>query len=183
MVKAITVNEEHSAFNRYRRIVNLKWQVERSFLEIGAELYEFQRLKEWRDLDYSSFNAFLADPEVNIARRTAHRMIRVWKEYVLRLEVQAEKLIAVGGTKLDMIASHVDENNVDKWLNTAVTLSKSDLRAEIDGKEPVFKLVAWRDLLHEARNACELLARTEQAPQEVREFAMDFWSNTEHHSP
>lgn len=177
MVKPIALTPAKEAYKRYRRIQRLKWTAEKCFLDIGAELYEFHHLEQWKELDYDSFNAFLADPDVNITRRTAYRMMRVWREYVVKLEVEPEKLLAIGGTKLDMIAAHVDENNVDKWLNMAATLTKGNLRAELKGVEPVFTPVAWRDLLHEARNACELLARSD-APDEVRAFALDFWSAT-----
>lgn len=178
MVTKITTTD-NPAWNRYRRIVGLRWTAEKCFLDLGKELTEFQEAEQWRNLDYDSFNAFLADPEVNISRRTAYRMMRVWKQYVIELDVQYEKLVAIGGTKLDMIAGHVNQGNVDKWLNVAVTLSKGNLKAEIDGKEPVYTPTQWRTLLHEARNACELLARCESAPTEVREFALDFWSATE----
>jgi len=179
MVKAITLPIEHEAFHRYKRIVGLIWQAEKTFLELGEELCIFQEQEQWRELEYRSFEAFLADPDVNMSRRTAYRLIRVWKLYGQALNVQHEKLIAIGTTKLDMIASHVDQNNVDRWLNTAATLSKSDLRAELDGTEPVYTPVAWRELLRETRNMALMLSERETAPQEVREFSLDFYVATE----
>ena len=175
MDKAI-VKHESEAWGRYRRIVELKRQIEKNFLDIGQELYEFQRLGQWK-LNWPSFNSFLADPDVNISKRHAYRLIRVWREYAIGLNVQSEELIAIGGTKLEMMASYVDEKNIDKMLNMAATLSRSDLKAELTGVEQVYIPVQWESLLHEARNACELLARSD-APDEVRAFALDFWSAT-----
>lgn len=179
MVIAVTTDEHEAAFNRYRRIINLKWTAEKCFLEIGKELCEFQQLEQWRDLEYNSFNAFLADPDVNISRRTAYRMMRIWKQYVIEMNIQTEKLIAIGGTKLDMIASHVDQGNVDRWLNTAATLSKSDLKAELDGTEPTYTPLDWRSQLREARAIAFWLAECEVCPQELREFSLDYWVQTE----
>ena len=178
MVLKVQTDKHEVAFNRYRRIVNLKWSAEKTFLELGKELYAFQEGQQWRELEYRSFSAFLGDPDVNIAERTAFRLIRVWKQFVLALNVQQEKLIAIGGSKLDMIAGHVSEENIDTLLNSAATLSRSDLRAYLTGVEPNYKNFDWREGLREARSLCYELMQFDSTPDEVKSFAADFWSAT-----
>ena len=166
------------AWERHVRIVALKQYIEELGLQMGKELYLFQKEKGYNTLGHPSFESYLGSPELAISRRTAYRLIRVYRRWVIELGYELEQLTEAGTTKLDMLAAHVDEGSKDRYLNMAATLSRSDLQAEIDGTEPIYIPVAWRDLLHEARNACELLARSD-APDEVRAFALDFWSATE----
>lgn len=169
--------DNNPAWERHVRIVALKQTIERMGVEMGKELYYFQAEKDYLKLDYTSFESYLGSPELAISRRTAFRLIRVYRRWVVELGYEPEQLTEAGTTKLDMLAAHVDEKSKDRFLNMAATLSMSDLQAEIDGKEPVYKPVAWRDVLHEARNACEKLVS--DAPDEVKAFAFDFWVATE----
>ena len=177
MVIAVKTGEHEIAWNRYRRIVNLKWTARKCFLEIGAELCEFKRLEQWIELEYSSFRAFLADPDVDISERNAYRLIRDWKLYVEQLGVQAEKLIAIGPAKLDMMARYVDQNNVDYLLNSAATNSRTAFKALLTGVEPVITPFDWSECLREARSRCLELMQSD-APDEVKSFAADFFSAT-----
>ncbi len=171
--------EGNTAWERHVKIIALRQTIERMGLEMGKELYYFQAERDYLKLDYPSFESYLGSPELAISRRTAFRLIRVYRRWVVELGYDLEKLTEAGTTKLDILASHVTDANSPKLLNMAETLSRSDLQAELDGREPTYVPTQWRSLLHEARNACELLARCETAPTEVREFALDFWSATE----
>lgn len=128
------------AWERHKRIVALRHKAECTFLELGAELYEFCQNREgqtgWEALGHTSFNSYLADPEVDIGRRTAFRLIRVHTHLVLGLRSATVALLPVGIVKADCLAAHVkkgniDESNLDEWLDKAATLSRSDLRDEI----------------------------------------------------
>ena len=173
--------EDNTAWDRHTRILAIKQYIEELGLQMGKELYFFQKERDYLKLDYSSFESYLGSPELAISRRTAYRLIRVYRRWVVELGYTPEQLTEAGTTKLDMLAAHVDDENKHKCLTMAETLSRSDLMAELKGVEPVYNPPQWRDLLHEARNACELLARSD-APDEVRAFALDFWSATGTHS-
>jgi len=192
-IQKITNN---TAWERYVRIKQLKQHAEEMMLVLGAELYHFQQDKQYETLDYDSFEAFLADPEIDVAPRTAYRMMRIYKVYILnhiddmhlelndgnKVEALVEKdpdyirlLVATGVSKLDRIASYLTETNKYYLLNMASTNSRSSLEAELTNTEP--NIETWRTMLQEARSLCIRLSQS-SAPYEVREFANDFVQNT-----
>lgn len=119
------------AWARHQRIIALYDQVKRTFIELGRELYWFQKEKQFLALDYPTFESYLADPDVDIDRTTAFKLKRVYQRFELELECTAAVLLPVGPDKLDVIRPHVDEGNVGEWLASAATLSRSDLRHEV----------------------------------------------------
>jgi hypothetical protein len=119
------------AWERHRRIVDLRNLAEKTFLALGEELYYFEEEKQYRDLGYETFETYLADPSVDIERSAAFRLKTVFEKYVLRLKVAPVLLLDAGYSKLYTVANIVDETNVDEWLNKAASLSRSDLRQEI----------------------------------------------------
>ena len=146
---AIIITPMESAYERHRRIVELRDTLERNALELGEALYWFEREKQYRQLGYDSFNAYLADPDVNIGRSTAFKFKRVYALFVLRLECPAAGLLEAGADKLEVIAPHVDSENVDEWVATAAALSRSDLRQEVAvafgvDKAAPFNATRWR---------------------------------------
>jgi hypothetical protein len=120
------------AWERHRKILSLRAGIERDFVELGGELYEFRAAENWRDLGYVSFHEYLADPTVDISRRTAYRCMRVYEIYILGLGCATVALLEAGQSKLDLMASVVTADDVDEWLNKARTLSRSDLCIELD---------------------------------------------------
>jgi len=146
---AIIITPMESAYERHRRIVELRDTLERNALELGEALYWFERERGYRVLGYDSFNAYLADPDVNIGRSTAFKFKRVYQLFIYQLECPAAGLLEAGADKLEVIAPHVDESNVDEWVATAAALSRSDLRKEVarefgvDGSAP-FNATGWR---------------------------------------
>ena len=90
MIDALT--PEHKALQRHRRIVGLKHLGEQTFLGLGQELYHFEREKQYLLLDYPSFNSYLADPDINIAPRTAYRLKGVYQKYILEMGMEPDRL-------------------------------------------------------------------------------------------
>jgi hypothetical protein len=125
-----------TAWERHEEILALKGLIEHTFLELGGKLYEFHHAENWRDLNYVSFNEYLADPMVNIGRRTAYRCIRVYETYILQLSCDTVALLEAGVSKLDLMATAVTPGDVGEWLDKARTLSRSDLRVELDRPAP-----------------------------------------------
>ncbi len=156
------------AWAQHRCIVLLKDSIERSFLALGKELCEFDEMQHWETLGYNSFNAYVADPDVDIGASTAHRLKRVYRKFVLEMGLSHGRLLEAGNKKLEMIAAHVNEKNLEELLNKASALSRKDLRAELNGSPSV----DWQAVLRRTRYLCYLL--TEHAPDSVRESAIRF---------
>ena len=127
---------EDDAWQRHRRIVDLRNQTEQTFLELGKELYWFEAKAQWKQLDYTSFNAYLADPEVDISARTAQSIRSIYEKFFINLKAQPAALIEAGWTKLDIIRPRVTPENVEHWIDLAASLSRSDLKRELEEAFP-----------------------------------------------
>ena len=51
------------AWARHKKIVDLRYRAEDTFLELGKELYEFEGQKQYLDLGYTTFEQYLAQKE------------------------------------------------------------------------------------------------------------------------
>lgn len=116
---------------RHARILDLRNQSAAAFLELGEELYWFEKEGHYQALGHPTFEAYLADPDVDISRRTAFRIKGVYKKYVVDLKVPPVALTSAGPAKLDVIRPHVTEENVDAWVARAAALSRADLRERV----------------------------------------------------
>lgn len=132
-----------SAYSRHRRIVALRNRMVQTFLELGEELYWFENNQDYEQLGYVSFNAYLADPDVDISRSTAYKLKGIYQRFVLELASPAAGLLEAGTDKLELIRPYVTEDNVSEMICKASSLSRSDLRIELNGHEPVPK--PWND--------------------------------------
>ena len=120
-----------AAFKRHQRIVDLRAGIERDCVELGRELYELRRHKEWRLLGYDSFEAYIATPEVNMSKTSAYRFIRVYAHFVLYLKCSTVALVQAGISKLDWLISHTTPDNADEFVTMASAISRSDLLIEL----------------------------------------------------
>lgn len=165
-----------SAFGRHKRIVDLVCATKENFLELGMRLCQFEENRDYEKLGHASFNAYLADPDVDMSRSQAYELIGLYRDYELRLEIPREKLLLAGPTKLGVIRRVVDEENVYEWISKAETLSRSDLRHEVNGTEPIIKPgMTWEQILVRARHYCHLLMQESSANEDVKRYAADFW--------
>ena len=144
----LTVDAAHK---RHLHLVDLRNMGETIFLELGKELFEFERDRCYTTLNYHSFNSYLASSGVDISPRTAYRLKSVYKKYVLEMELEPMTLVAAGYTKLSMIAEQVDENNVDEWIAKAETLSRADIIRELKDGDENYKEPPMVKLLDEIR--------------------------------
>ena len=178
MDKAI-VKHESEAWDRYMRIRGIRAYVDELGLEMGKELHIFQREEQYKELGYFSFNAFLADPDVSIRRRTAYRLMRNYRKYVLELSVPMKALVPVGTSKLDAMVPYVDDGNIDEMLNKGATLTLGNLKTELTGVELVYVPVDWKAQLREIRQLAWALSQNVTVPDALREFSLDYWRQTE----
>jgi hypothetical protein len=123
--------EPDDAWNRHQRIVNLRNTAEGAFLALGEQLYYFEKWEQYKEMGHETFEAYLADADVDIGQKTARRLIAVFERYVLELHQTPVSLLGAGYSKLYSAAKIVDENNVEEWIAKASSLSRSDLKKEI----------------------------------------------------
>lgn len=158
-----------TAHARHTRLVELRNLGETIFLELGRELFEFERDRCYTILNYHSFNSYLASSGVDISPRTAYRLKAVYKKYVLDLDLPPLSLVAAGYTKLSMIAEQVDSDNVSEWIAKAETLSRADIIRELKDNDvnyqepPIVKLLdsakVWstiEDRIHFSIELCDV---------------------------
>ena len=114
---------------------DIKKNLNYSFMAIGYYLHEIKDKKLYELLDYESFNSYISQPELAIKRSTAYKLIGIYEKFSLEHKVSHDRLLGIDYAKLDMIRTKVDDENIDELLGKAESLSRSDLKAEIDGVE------------------------------------------------
>jgi hypothetical protein len=127
------------AFEAHQRIVEKRRLLEVTFLELGGLLYHFEREKLYLEMNHPSFNSYLADPDVNINRRTAYRLKGVYEHYIVKLGWTGDTvaLVDAGIAKLDILRPLTTKENVEEKVFEAAALSRSDLLALRNGTEPL----------------------------------------------
>jgi hypothetical protein len=116
------------AQKRHERIIGLKMLIGESFLDLAEELYLFSSERGWELLNYASFEAYLADPDVSIKRSTAFSLMGIYKTFILECPVQQVGLLMAGVSKLDVVRPLVTRENVLELVSMASALSRGDLR-------------------------------------------------------
>lgn len=111
-----------------------KHELERGYLDFC------KRLKDIRDFErfkgrWDSFEDFLHDPEMNMDKSTANRMINIYEVFVGEFKIDPEKIIKAGGwakvSEILPIVQATDKANAEHWLEVSASLSRDDLRREI----------------------------------------------------
>jgi hypothetical protein len=119
------------AWEWHEFVMHHKRIIEENFLELGRGLYEIKAHRHYKAFQHKTFESYIADPDVDVTRSLAYRLIRIYELFQLTLECPSGGLLEAGHTKLDMIAPHVHSENVDELTSKAAALSKSDLRIEL----------------------------------------------------
>lgn len=120
------------AFMCYTEIRQRRHEVQMHFLELGRLFKEARDNRYYKMLDYHTFEAFCASPELAFRRSTVYGLIRIYELYVVKLQAGTELLAQIGQAKLTMI-NPVVEQAPDEWLWKAKEMSRSDLREELAG--------------------------------------------------
>ena len=126
------IHQSAKAEENKEAIIQAKMNVAANYLILARLLNESHRDSLYKLLGCDSFDEFLGMPEIGFKRSTAYNLIKVWKLYKEKLDVDDHTMLDVGHTKLLKIAPVV-ESNKDEWLSKARTLSVSDLGIEIAG--------------------------------------------------
>lgn len=121
--------------------------VQLSFFQAAKFLYEIHSKKTYLSEDSSrkiSFTEFCQRPDIPLPGRneagrlrTAQKLIRVYKFYIIDKGYKEEKLAPVGYSKLNMLVPVIEarEAEADEWLEKASLLTSRDLITEIKLKD------------------------------------------------
>lgn len=103
----------------------------RAALWLTAEaLYEFDAHSGWSALGYRTRGDWLADPEVGMTERSYQRLVRVWREAVIRRKLDPPALARLDVSKVEIALAAVEEGSarLSDALADAEALGWRDLR-------------------------------------------------------
>jgi hypothetical protein len=132
-----------AAYQLNEAILQCNMDIRGSFLHMAALLVQMREERLYRALDYDTFESYLGSLGAEGNRSWLYKLIRSYELFSQKLQIPNNRLIEVGPSKLDVIASVVNEDNKDEWLDKAAALSKSDIILEVrsfQGKPPLSSL-------------------------------------------
>lgn len=123
----------------HEKVIELKRNIETSFIKMGAYLKKIRDDKLYEQKGCITFEEYLGMPELSLSRSTVYAIINVYETYFIKSgqsDFSDNELIEIGYTKLNRISQFKDEPDFDEWIYKAKTLSLTDLSLEIkDTKE------------------------------------------------
>jgi hypothetical protein len=101
-----------------------------SWIKLAEHLYQFHEQDMWRDLGYTTFEQWLAGPEIDLSRRQVYALMESWRELVVNRGVKPKELEDVPVGKLREVLPAVRRGFVDTddALADCRTLARDDLR-------------------------------------------------------
>ena len=119
-----------AAFDVANRIVENVKRLRTLWIEIAQDLYKFNEFEMWRDLGYMSFEAWLAEPEVELGRRHVYYLLQAWRELVIDRGVEPKELEEIELSKVQEVLPAIRRGQVkpDVALADTKTLTLTDLR-------------------------------------------------------
>jgi hypothetical protein len=125
-----TPAQAQAAFEVEQRIKGTIHQMRGLWIVLAEDLYKFSAEEMWRDLGHTTFDQWLAGPDIDLARRTVYGLIEVWKELVVNRGVRPHQIADVPVSKLRDSLAAVRRGFVDAEdaIADARTLGRDDLR-------------------------------------------------------
>ena len=117
----------------HNKIIELKKNIDISYMKLGGYLKLVNKEKLYLDLDYKTFDEYIAQPELAFERSTAYSIMGVYEDFI---ESGLSETLDVAGIpyyKLDRIRQFIKEpkRTLEEWILKARELSLSDLNEEI----------------------------------------------------
>lgn len=105
------------------------------WLSLAEKLHEFHGTRAWKALGYSSLEQWLADPAVEINRRTCFALIEIWQQYVIERGIEPLRLGQIPVSKVREVLPAIRSGQVDLEvaLSDAEVLSRPDLQIRYRG--------------------------------------------------
>lgn len=106
------------------------------WVQMSAELFIFREGKMWDQLGYNTFEAYLADPDVEINARWAYDLIAVYRQLVVERGVDPETLkeLQVSKVRTVLPAIRREQITVKQAFADARSLARRDLETKYVGK-------------------------------------------------
>lgn len=120
----------HAAHEVTARIIKNKREAQVIWLKIAEDLYKVRELSMWRDLGYSSFEAYLAQPDLDIKRRSAHYALEMWGELVVKRQVDPKRLERVSPAKVQEVLPSIRRGYAEpeEALSDCEVMPRDELR-------------------------------------------------------
>ena len=146
------------AFENEQSIITIKNSIGKNLLELGNLLKINHNKKYYITLGYSTWEEFLAIPEISISRFFAYKLIQICEIWIDKFDVSPAKLQGIDSEKLYLMATMINDNltneEIEEKLEQARTLSRSDIK-QLKGKEyefePKYKMITCPMCGHEFR--------------------------------
>lgn len=124
-----------AAWEVEQRIKGFVRAIRTTWIRLAEDLYRFHELDMWRDLGYSSFDAWTAGPEIDLSRRQVYNLIMAWREFVVVRGVLPGQLEDVAISKVPEVMPALRRGQVDVAgaLADCRTLAREDLRQRYAG--------------------------------------------------
>lgn len=108
----------------------------RGWISLMGDLYEFHQGELWRDLGYPGFEAWLADPEIELERRYVYDLIAMHHQLVVERGVDPSRLQQLKISKVREVLPAIRRGivTVEEGLGDAEQLRRSDLEERYRGK-------------------------------------------------
>ena len=116
--------------NVHDKVIELKKDIERSFIKMGGMLKLVRDNKLYLEKGCVTFEEYIAIPELALNRSTVYAIINVFEVFFEKSN-QSDDLIEIGYSKLNRISQFKNQPDFEEWIYKAKTLSLSDLGLEI----------------------------------------------------
>lgn len=105
------------------------------WVRLAEDLHKFQELEMWRDLGHTTFEQWLASPDIELERRWVYELIGMWRELVIKRHVDPASLEPVQVSKVREVLPAIRRGfvDIDDALADCETLGRDDLRAKYAG--------------------------------------------------
>ena len=97
------------------------------------------RLKEIRDNGlyegrWDTFEDFLQDPQMGLDKSSASKMITIHEKFIIEYKMSPARIANAGGWSkvAEILPAVKDKESAEKWIDEASSLSKSDLRKQVN---------------------------------------------------
>jgi len=118
--------------NVHDKVIELKKDIERSFIKMGGYLKLIRDGKLYLEKGCVTFEEYIAIPELALNRSTVYAIINVFEVFFEKSnQSDIEGLTEIGYSKLNRISQFKEQPDFEEWIYKAKTLSLSDLGAEI----------------------------------------------------
>jgi hypothetical protein len=100
--------------------------------DVARAAHEFDEEAGWSALGYDTLGQWLADPEVSMSRSTFFRVVKVYRELVVRRQLPASTLRELDISKVDIVLAKVKSGKIplNQALEDSRSLGAKDLREE-----------------------------------------------------